>query len=431
MTGRNFTRSRELFEEAKHYLPGGVNSPVRAYKAVGGTPPFIVRGKGSHIWDADGNEYIDYVGSWGPLIFGHADDEILEALLEAARDGTSFGAPTERETRLAKLVCSMNPACEMVRFVNSGTEATMSAVRLARGATGRSKIIKFAGNYHGHADSFLISAGSGALTMGAPSSPGVPECIASETIICTYNNLHSVENAFTANSNKIAAIIVEPVAGNVGCIPPGDGFLQGLRDICTRNGSLLIFDEVMTGFRIAKGGAVERYGVMPDLITLGKIIGGGLPVGAYSGRRDLMEQMSPSGKIYQAGTLSGNPLAMAAGNAMLEKLKSPGVYEELERKSALLSDGIAKIQRDLGTTFTQTRVGSMFSLFFTDQPAIDDSISSKCDLDKFNKWFWPMLESGIYLAPSQFEAGFMSMAHSDEDIGQTINAAREALILCR
>ncbi|HDS31176.1 MAG TPA: glutamate-1-semialdehyde-2,1-aminomutase [Firmicutes bacterium] len=426
MPKRNFNGSRALFDEALKYLPGGVNSPVRAFKAVGGTPPFIARGKGSHLWDVDGNEYIDYICSWGPLIFGHADDEIVAAVIEAAHDGTSFGAPTERETHLAKLVCEMHPACEMVRFVNSGTEATMSAVRLARGITGRPKIIKFAGCYHGHADSFLISAGSGALTLGTPSSPGVTESTAGDTLICLYNSLESVRTAFDNHKHEIAAVIVEPVAGNTGCIPPVDGFLDGLRTICTENGSVLIFDEVMTGFRIAKGGATERYGIMPDLVTLGKIIGNGLPVGAYGGPRELMEQISPSGAIYQAGTLSGNPLAMAAGIATLQKLNRPGVYDELERKSARLADGIAQIQKEFGTSYTQTRVGSMFSIFFTEEPVLDDSVAIRCDQEKFRRWFWKMLEAGIYLAPSQFEAGFVSMAHSDDDIDITINAAQKA-----
>lgn len=426
---RKFRRSEELFEQAKELIPGGVNSPVRAFKAVGGTPPFIVKGEGSYIWDADGNKYIDYVGSWGPLILGHADKDVISAIKGAMKHGTSFGAPTEREIHLARLICSMHKACEMVRLVNSGTEATMSAIRLARGITGRSKIIKFAGCYHGHADSFLISAGSGALTFGTPSSPGVPDSFALETIVCAYNNLESVQKAFEENKDKIACVIVEPVAGNIGCIPPLDGFLQGLRDICTLEGAILIFDEVMTGFRIARGGAAEYYNVTPDLVALGKIIGGGLPVGAYGGRRELMEQVSPSGKVYQAGTLSGNPLAVAAGIATLEKLNQPGVYEELDRKSAHLSEGIADVQRKLGLSYTQTRVGSMFSLFFTSDKVVDDSVSSRCDLVKFNRWFWGMLERGIYLAPSQFEAGFVSLAHSDKDIDRTISAAEKVLRL--
>lgn len=422
------SRSEELFAEAQEYLPGGVNSPVRAYKAVGGIPPFIAGGKGSHIWDVDGNEYIDYVCSWGPMILGHGDDDVLSAVKFTADKGTSFGAPTERETELAKLVCEMHPACEMVRFVNSGTEATLSAVRLARGATGRDKIIKFAGCYHGHADAFLIAAGSGALTFGVPSSPGVPKGTASDTIVCKFNHINTVQEAFEANKDQVAAVIVEPVVGNCGCIPPVTGFLQDLRDVCTREGVLLIFDEVMTGFRIAPGGAAELFGVTPDLVTLGKVIGGGLPVGAYGGRRDLMEQVAPVGPIYQAGTLSGNPLAMAAGIATLRKLNKPGIYEELENKSARLSDGIGRVLGELNLKYMQTRVGSMFSLFFTEEPAIDDGIAGLCDIEAFNRYFWEMLRRGVYLAPSQFEAGFMSLAHTTEDIDRTIEIVHESLI---
>lgn len=427
MTDLNMSKSEELFEEAKKYLPGGVDSPVRAFKAVGGTPPFIVRGKGSHIWDADGNEYIDYVGSWGPLIVGHAHDAVLDAIGKAAKDGTSFGAPNELETKLARLVCYMHPACEMVRFVNSGTEAALSALRLARGATGRDKVVKFAGCYHGHADAFLISAGSGALTFGVPSSPGVPKSVAGDTIVCTFNKLETVEEAFTANAGEIAAVILEPVMGNCGCIPPVDGFLQGLRDICNREGALLIFDEVMTGFRVAPGGAAELYDVMPDLVTLGKVIGGGLPVGAYGGSRELMEQVAPVGPIYQAGTLSGNPIAMAAGLTTLQILNKTGIYEELERKSARLEAGIKAVLDEKGLDYSQTRVGSMFSLFFSDGPVLDDGISGKCDLEAFNRYFHGMLNRGIYLAPSQFESGFISLAHTDEDIDMTIVAARQVL----
>ncbi len=427
MTDLKLTKSEELFEEAKRYLPGGVDSPVRAYKAVGGTPPFIVKGKGAHIWDADGNEYIDYVGSWGPLILGHAHDVVVNEVTKAARMGTSFGAPNELETKLARLVCHMHPACEMVRFVNSGTEATLSALRLARGATDRDKLIKFAGCYHGHADAFLISAGSGALTLEVPSSPGVPKSVAQDTIVCTFNNLETVEDAFRANPGQVAAVILEPVVGNCGCIPPVDGFLQGLRDICTREGALLIFDEVMTGFRIAPGGAAELYGVTPDLVTLGKVIGGGLPVGAYGGRRELMEMVAPAGPIYQAGTLSGNPLAMAAGLTTLQILNKSGVYEELERRSAMLADGIGRALGEKGLRYCQTRVGSMFSLFFSEGPVVDDGISKKCDLESFNRYFHGMLSRGIYLAPSQFEAGFVSLAHTDEDIDRTIEAAQESV----
>jgi glutamate-1-semialdehyde 2,1-aminomutase len=420
-------KSERLFSEAQKYLVGGVNSPVRAYKAVGGTPPFIIEASGSKLIDVDGNEYIDYVGSWGPMILGHADIQVVGAVKAAADFGTSFGAPTEREITLAKLVCEMHPACEMVRFVNSGTEATMSAIRLARGVTGRDKIIKFAGCYHGHADAFLIAAGSGALTLGAPSSPGVPQGVANDTIICKFNHIKTVEDAFAANKDEIACVIIEPVVGNCGCIPPVTGFLQELRDVCDNEGALLIFDEVMTGFRVAPGGASELYGVPPDIVTLGKIIGGGLPVGAYGSSREIMEQVAPVGPIYQAGTLSGNPLAMAAGIATLEELNKPGIYEELERKSARLSDGIGEVLGELNLNYMQTRVGSMFSLFFTGEPVIDDGISELCDLELFNKYFRAMLKRGIYLAPSQFEAGFISLAHSDGDIDRTISAVRESL----
>ncbi len=420
-------KSKDLFSSAKKYLVGGVNSPVRAYKAVGGTPPFIKAAKGSKLVDVDGNEYIDYVGSWGPMILGHADELVIDAVKEAADSGTSFGAPTEREIHLAKLVCEMHPACEMVRFVNSGTEATMSAIRLARGVTGRDKIIKFAGCYHGHADAFLIAAGSGALTLGTPSSPGVPANVAADTIVCKFNHIKTVEDAFEANKHNIACVIVEPVIGNCGCIPPVAGFLEELRDICSLEGALLIFDEVMTGFRVAPGGASELYGIPPDIVTLGKIIGGGLPVGAYGASPELMEEIAPVGPIYQAGTLSGNPLAMAAGIATLIHLNAPGIYDELERKSARLSDGIGGVLTELDLDYTQTRVGSMFSLFFTGEAAIDDGISELCDLETFNRYFRAMLKRGIYIAPSQFEAGFMSLAHSDDDIDRTIEAARESL----
>jgi len=427
MSELNLEKSKAMFDEAQNYLPGGVNSPVRAFRAVGGTPLFIKGAKGSRIRDVDGNEYIDYVGSWGPMILGHAHDSVVNAVKDAAAYGTSFGAPTEAETELAKLVCTMHPACEMIRFVNSGTEATLSAIRLARGATGRDKIIKFAGCYHGHADSFLISAGSGALTLGVPSSPGVPTGTASDTIICTFNSMESVESAFEKYPGEIAGVIVEPVMGNCGCIPPLDGFLEELRDICTREKSILIFDEVMTGFRVAGGGASELYGVTPDIVTLGKVVGGGLPVGAYGGRAELMKQIAPAGPIYQAGTLSGNPLAMAAGFATLKELSKPGTYEELERKSARLSDGIKNVLDEFDLKFTQTRVGSMFSLFCTETYAQDDTISQVCDTTFFNRYFHGLLENGIYIAPSQFEAGFMSLAHTDDDIDTTITAIRTVL----
>ena len=401
-----------------------MNSPVRAYKAVGGTPPFIVRGKGSHIWDIDSNEYIDYVGSWGPLILGHADPDVIRSIKEIAESGTSFGAPTEIETKLAELVCEMHPACEMVRFVNSGTEATLSAIRLARGITSRDKIIKFVGCYHGHADSFLISAGSGALTLGVPSSPGVTKNTAIDTINCRFNDLESVESALNENQDKIACVIIEPVMGNCGCIPPVDGFLQGLKELCSQHGALLIFDEVMTGFRVAKGGASELYGVMPDIVTLGKIIGGGLPVGAYGGKRDLMNQISPVGSIYQAGTLSGNPLAMSAGFTTLSKINEEGFYDLLEAKSSQFGSQFkSEVLDKFGLKYSQTRVGSMSSLFFTDEEVIDDTVTGKCDLEMFNRYFHGMLKRGVYIAPSQFEAGFISITHSEDDFNKTISAA--------
>lgn len=423
----DMSKSKIYFDEAQRYLVGGVNSPVRAYKAVGGTPPFIAEGKGCRIKDVDGNEYIDYVCSWGPLILGHAHDKVVAAINEAAKCGTSFGAPTTREIELAKMICGMYPSCEMVRFVNSGTEATLSAVRLARGATKRDKIIKFAGCYHGHGDSFLISAGSGALTFDVRTSPGVPKSLAADTIVCRYNDMDSVREAFNVRGEDIAAVIVEPVIGNSGCIPPRDGFLEKLRQICDQYGALLIFDEVITGFRVAPGGASQLYNVKPDLVTFGKIIGGGLPVGAYGGRADIMSLISPLGPVYQAGTLSGNPIAMAAGLATLQELQNPEVYDTLERKSAKLSEGIDNVLRELGADFVQTRVGSMFSLFFTNEPVVDDGVADKCNLDMFKRYFWGMLKRGIYLAPSQFEAGFMSLAHDDESIDKTIDAFSETL----
>jgi glutamate-1-semialdehyde 2,1-aminomutase len=423
------TQNEKWFDQAKKSIPGGVNSPVRAYKAVGGTPPFIVRGSGSHIWDVDDNEYIDYVGSWGPLLLGHARSEIVDAVQRAAADGTSFGAPTTAEVEIAELICSLVPSVEVVRLVNSGTEACMSAIRLARGATGRDKIVKFAGCYHGHADSFLIEAGSGAATFGTPSSPGVTDGTAQDTLNAQYNDLGSVDEILSANHGQIAAIIVEPVAGNMGCVPPAQGFLEGLRERCDSNGIVLIFDEVMTGFRVARGGAQERFGITPDLTTLGKVIGGGLPMAAYGGREDLMRQIAPDGPVYQAGTLSGNPLAVAAGLAMLGILKEqPELYTELEHIGARLEAGVRAALISTSTIATPQRVGAMSCLYFSSSPVTDWDSAANSDTDRFNAYFQSMSSQGIYLAPSQFEAGFVSTMHTDEDIDRTIAAVETALI---
>jgi glutamate-1-semialdehyde 2,1-aminomutase len=420
--------SDSLFEKAKTLIPGGVNSPVRAYKSVGRNPLFITRAAGSKIWDVDGNSYIDYVGSWGPMILGHAHPRVIEAVQRAAADGTSFGAPTEIEIRVAELICKLIPSVQMIRMVNSGTEATMSAVRLARAFTGKEKIVKFEGCYHGHGDSFLIKAGSGALTLGVPDSPGVPAGVAAGTLTATFNNLASVQSLLDEHRGSVAAIIVEPVVGNMGCIPPDSGFLQGLRSLCTKEQVLLIFDEVMTGFRVAPGGAQQLYGITPDLTTLGKIIGGGLPVGAYGGRKDIMEMVAPQGPMYQAGTLSGNPLAMAAGLETLSVIREdPDFYTRLEAKSARLAAGLKRVIDSLWLPLRQNRVGSMFTLFFTKQVVKDYASAVSADREKFGVFFREMLSRGITLAPSQFEAGFMSIAHSDEDIDRTVEAAREAL----
>jgi len=424
-----FTKSIEAFKRAQNSIPGGVNSPVRAFKSVKLNPVFISKGKGSHITDIDGNQYIDFVASWGPLIFGHAHDTILEAINEAAKKGTSYGAPTEYETILAEMIIAMVPSIEKVRMVNSGTEATMSAIRLARGYTKRDAFIKFAGNYHGHGDSFLIKAGSGAITLALPDSPGVTKGIAQDTLIAEYNNLDSVKKLFEEKGKDIAAVIVEPVAGNMGVVVPSKDFLQGLRTITKEYGALLIFDEVITGFRLAKGGAQEYYNIMPDITTLGKIIGGGLPVGAYGGRKDIMDMMAPAGPIYQAGTLSGNPLAMAAGIAMLNLINgTPDLYKELERKSAKLENGLKKNLVEAGVSGVINRVGSMMTLFFNNEKkvtSLDEAMKS--DTEKYAKIFKLSLESGIYLAPSQFECTFVSQAHSDEDIDKLIQANLEAL----
>jgi glutamate-1-semialdehyde 2,1-aminomutase len=419
-----FTKSIEAFKKAQEIIPGGVNSPVRAFKSVKLNPVFISKAKGAYITDIDGNQYIDFVASWGPLIFGHAHEAILTAINEAAVKGTSYGAPTEYETEMAELIVSMVPSIEKVRMVNSGTEATMSAIRLARGYTKRECILKFAGNYHGHGDSFLIKAGSGAITLGLPDSPGVTSSTAKDTLIAEYNNLDSVRTLFQEKGNQIAAIIVEAVAGNMGVVVPTKGFLQGLRDIATEYGALLIFDEVITGFRLAKGGAQELYNVMPDITTLGKIIGGGLPVGAYGGKKEIMDMLAPIGPVYQAGTLSGNPLAMSAGIAMLKLIRdTPDFHAELERKAAMLEAGIYRNMEITGVKGLINRVGSMMTFFFTNETQIttyDEAMKS--DADKYARFFKMSLESGIYLAPSQYECLFVSYAHTDKDI-ETIIAA--------
>lgn len=422
------SRSNDFFSDAKSVIPGGVNSPVRAFRSVGADPLFIDSASGATITDADGLTYIDYVGSWGPMIVGHANEEVLDAIVEAARGGTSFGAPTERETILAHMVIDAVPSMEKVRMVNSGTEATMSAIRVARGVTGRDRIVKFNGCYHGHADGLLVKAGSGALTLGVPDSPGVPEDYARNTLIAEYNDLASVEKLFESNRGQIAAVIVEPVPGNMGVMIPAEGFLEGLRKLCTDQGSLLIFDEVMSGFRVALGGAQELYGITPDLTTLGKIIGGGLPVGAYGGKAEYMSQVAPEGPIYQAGTLSGNPLAMAAGIATLRILSRPGTYESLEARSSALARGLSQANEKLGMELAFNRVGSMFTTFFTPGPVTDFAGAKASDTSSFGSYFRAMLEEGVYLAPSQFEAAFVSLAHSEDHIEATIVAHERALL---
>jgi glutamate-1-semialdehyde 2,1-aminomutase len=416
----NHSKSEALFRRAQELIPGGVNSPVRAFRSVGGNPVFLARGEGSHVIDVDGNRYIDYVGSWGPLLLGHRHPEILEALERALSIGTSFGAPTEAEVELAEAIRDAVPSMEMVRLVNSGTEATMSAIRLARGFTGRDLTVKFEGCYHGHVDSLLVKAGSGVATLGLPDTAGVPKSFSDSTIALPYNSPSAVEEAFGAHGERIAAVIVEPVVGNMGVVPPAAGFLEALRELTSRHGALLIFDEVMTGFRVAFGGAQQRYRIRPDLTTLGKVIGGGLPVGAYGGRKDIMEHVAPVGPVYQAGTLSGNPLAVAAGLAMLRHLKRhPEVYDRLEtRAAALCASAPAGI--------TVNRVGSMFTFFFTDGPVTDYESAKRSDTARFGRFFRAMLERGVYLPPSQFEAAFVSAAHTEEDIRQTIAAARDA-----
>ena len=420
-------KSQQLFERAQRVIPGGVNSPVRSFRAVEGTPPFIARGNGSRVWDVDGNEYIDYLGSWGPLALGHAHPAVVEAVQRAAADGTSFGAPVEQEVQLAEMICDALPSVDSVRLVNSGTEACMTALRLSRAHTGRSKVVKFAGNYHGHADGLLVAAGSGALTHGIPTSAGVPEAYAAETLIATYNDLSSVEGLFDAWPDDIAAVIVEPVAGNMGVVPPADGFLQGLRDVTEANGALLIFDEVITGFRVAYGGAQTLYGVTPDVTTMGKIIGGGLPVGAYGGRSEVMQQVAPLGPMYQAGTLSGNPLAVAAGVATLTELQRPGVYDQLEAAATRLIDGVSGAFARAEIPSTVNRVASMFTGFFNAGPVAALAQVEQSDTAIYGRYMHALLDRGVYIAPSQFEAGFVSIAHTDADIDRTIVAVGDAL----
>jgi len=419
--------AHDRFELAQLHIPGGVNSPVRAFKGVGGDPVFVDRAAGAYLFDPDGRRYIDYVGSWGPMILGHAHPDVIEAVAEVIHKGLSFGAPTEVETRMADRVCELMPSIEMVRMVSSGTEATMSAIRLARGFTGRDKIVKFEGCYHGHSDSLLVKAGSGALTLGEPSSPGVPAALAEHTITLSYNDLDQVHDAFSAAGEQIACVIVEPVAGNMNCILPEPGFLQGLREVCDRYGAVLIFDEVMTGFRVALGGVQSLYKVRPDLTTLGKVIGGGMPVGAFGGRRDIMQKIAPLGPVYQAGTLSGNPVAMTAGLKTLELISVPGFFEQLGGKVERLVSGMREAARTAGIPLAENHIGGMFGLFFTEQDRVSDFAgATACNVERFRAFFHAMLEHGVYLAPSAFEAGFVSAAHSDDDIEATLEAARHA-----
>jgi len=420
------SRSSKLFQQAIKSIPGGVNSPVRAFRSVGSDPLFIKKALGPRIFDEDGNAFIDYVGSWGPMILGHCHPQVVAAIKAAVDNGASFGAPTELEITLAEMVIDAVPSIEMVRMVSSGTEATMSAIRLARGYTGRDDILKFSGCYHGHSDSLLVKAGSGLATFGVPDSPGVPADLAKHTLTATYNDLGSVRALVAANKGTIACVIVEPVAGNMGTVPPKEGFLEGLRSICTEEGIVLIFDEVMSGFRVAYGGAQEVYGVTPDLTTLGKIIGGGLPVGAFGGRKEIMSQLSPAGGVYQAGTLSGNPLAMSAGIETLKLLKEPGFYQRLEEKSAFVAQGIAKAAKDAGVPLYSTRVGSMFCGFFSKDPVYDWDGAAKCDTKVFASYFRNMLQEGIYLACSQFETAFVGISHTTEDLEKTIAAAAKS-----
>ncbi|WP_228852420.1 glutamate-1-semialdehyde 2,1-aminomutase [Aegicerativicinus sediminis] len=423
-----YQRSSALFADALKVLPGGVNSPVRAFKAVGGTPIFADRAKGPYVFDADGNRFIDYINSWGPMILGHAYPPVIDAIIEMAKKGTSFGMPTEIETEIAQLAINMVPNIDKIRFVNSGTEACMSAVRLARGYTGRSKIIKFAGCYHGHSDSFLIQAGSGAVTFGSPNSPGVTQGTAMDTLLARYNDLEHVEEIISSNIGEIACIILEPVAGNMGCIPPGDGFLEGLRRLCDKNNILLIFDEVMTGFRLAKGGAQERFGVNADILCFGKVIGGGMPVGAFAARNEIMEHLAPLGKVYQAGTLSGNPLAMAAGLAMLKSLEADtDIFKRLDEKTEYLRKGIDDGLKESGLPYTINQLGSMLSVHFNEKPVIDFETSANANNEYFKKYFHGMLANGIYIAPSAFETWFICDALTYEDLDKTIEASNKVL----
>jgi glutamate-1-semialdehyde 2,1-aminomutase len=418
--------SESLFEEAQHYIPGGVNSPVRAFRAVGGTPRFIARAAGSKVYDVDGREYIDYVASWGPMILGHAHPQVVQALQQAAERGTSYGAPTEGEVILARMICEAFPSIDLVRLVSSGTEAAMSAIRVARGYTKRDLIVKFDGCYHGHTDGLLVQAGSGATTLGIPNSGGVPSSYTQQTLSLPFNNLAAVREAFGRHQGRIAAVVVEPIPGNMGVVLPAPGFLQGLRELTAQDGALLVFDEVITGFRVLYGGAQHLFGVTPDLTILGKIIGGGLPVGAFGGRRDIMQQIAPLGPVYQAGTLSGNPLAVMAGIETLQLLREPGVYERLEATARQLCDGVQDAASRAGVPVYSTRVGSMFCTFFTDQPVTDYASASTSDTARFRRYFHTLLDGGIYVAPSQFEAGFVSTAHTDDDIERTIATSYQA-----
>ncbi len=419
--------SNALFQQAQQHIPGGVNSPVRAFKSVGGTPLFISRAEGAYLFDSEGQRYIDYIGSWGPMVAGHSHPQVIDAVLEAARAGLSYGAPTEIETRMATRVCELVPSMDMVRMVSSGTEATMSAIRLARGFTGRDKIIKFEGCYHGHSDCLLVNAGSGALTLGVPSSPGVPASVVEHTLTLSFNDADAVRETFASMGDQLACVIVEPIAGNMNCVPPEPGFLETLRECCDEHGSVLIFDEVMTGFRVARGGAQQVYGVTPDMTALGKVIGGGMPVGAFGGRQDIMHHLAPLGPVYQAGTLSGNPVAMAAGLATLNLIAADGFHESLSNKAKKLVNGIVQAASRAGVAMTSNQVGGMFGLFFTSQDKVSRfSEVMACDAEQFKQFFHLMLDQGIYLAPSAFEAGFISSAHSDEDIDTTIAAASNA-----
>ncbi|HED34471.1 MAG TPA: glutamate-1-semialdehyde-2,1-aminomutase [Gammaproteobacteria bacterium] len=422
------TSQAELFKQAQSVIPGGVNSPVRAFKGVGGDPVFIEHAHGAYLWDTDNKQYIDYVGSWGPMILGHAHPDVIQAVKDSADKGLSFGAPTAIETQMAQRICELVPSIESVRMVSSGTEATMSAIRLARGFTSRDSIVKFEGCYHGHSDSLLVKAGSGALTLGVPSSPGVPACLAEHTITLNFNDIDQVRDTFKTAGDKIACIIVEPVAGNMNCIPPVAGFLEGLREVCDEYGSVLIFDEVMTGFRTALGGAQSIYGIRPDLTTLGKVIGGGMPVGAFGGRQDIMQHIAPTGPVYQAGTLSGNPVAMAAGLKTLELISADNFFDHLNKKVNTLVSGILQKAAENNIPMTQNIIGGMFGLFFTDADKVTDfTQATQCNTDHFEKFFHGMLMQGVYLAPSAYEAGFVSSMHSDEDIQATIDAAGEVL----